>query len=148
MFVHIHNQDQACALSPIKNTVVISICNPGHTAPLLEGWDAVLRIKFHGADHVGKADPPRGSYPGALPPRLTHFDEHLAREIDGFVHANHNKNFVVHCKAGLHRSLAVGAYIQNVFGAEMVLHTQDALADVSLYENDRVYQLLMRPYEA
>lgn len=143
MIVHVHNQEQVCALAPIAGTAVISICNPGYTAPLLEGWDAVLRMKFHGQHTLPKDDPPRGSFPGKKAPRIVLFDESMAREIDGFCHANHDKDFVVHCKGGLHRSVAVGVYLQEVFGAEMFLHA----AEAALYEDNLVYQLLMRPYK-
>ncbi len=48
MKVHVHNQEQVCALTPIAGTVVISITNPAQAAALQEGWDAVLRVKFLG----------------------------------------------------------------------------------------------------
>lgn len=144
MQVHVLSQEKAVVLTPEDNTVVISITNPGHTAALLEGWDAVLRVKFHGMNHVPKPDPPRKGFPGYIP-KVQHiilFDEVHREQIDGFAHANHNKNFIVHCNAGLHRSVSVACYLRDVFGHEL-----DLLAEPEDLDIDPVYLMLMRPYE-
>jgi predicted protein tyrosine phosphatase len=144
MIVHVHNQQQVCALTPIADTVVISITNPAQAAALQEGWEAVLRVKFLTGTIQPKPDPPRKNFPGWKPKHQPCFNEGIAREIDGFCLAHHNKDFVVHCYAGLHRSIAVAAYIQDVFGAEMVRHVPSDGWD---YENDSMYQMMMKPYE-
>ena len=143
MLVHVYSQDDAAVLAPIANTVVISITSPGNTAPLQEGWDAVLRVKFHGQNHVPKNDPPRGSFPGYKPKPIVPFSDLIAYEIDGFCHANHMKNVMVHCHAGVHRSVAVAWYLHDVFESEIVLHPERI--QQRPWENP-VYKLLMVKY--
>jgi len=135
---------QVCALTPIAGTVVISITHPGQATALQEGWDAVLRVKFLSGTIQPKPDPPRGSFPGRKPKPLALFNKEIAREIDGFCLTHHNKDFIVHCFAGLHRSISIAAYIRDVFGAEMVRHVPDDGWD---WENDSMYQMMMEPYK-
>jgi predicted protein tyrosine phosphatase len=144
MLVHVHSEQQVCALAPIAGTVVISITNPAQAAALQEGWEAVLRVKFLSGTIQPKPDPPRKNFPGWKPKYQPCFNEGIAREIDGFCLAHHNKDFVVHCYAGLHRSIAIAAYIQDVFGAEMVRHVPSDGFD---YAADSMYQMMMKPYE-
>lgn len=144
MIVHVYNQDQVRVLDPIAGTVVISITGPAQWQLLREGWEAVLRLKFLTGTTPPEPEPSREGFPDFMPKPRTVFNKGIAREIDGFCLANHNKDFVVHCVAGLHRSVSVAAYIQDVFGAEMLLHVPSDGWD---YANCPMYQMLMEPYK-
>lgn len=140
MIVHVRNQEQMIALAPVAGTVIISITNPAQAAAIQEGWDAVLRLKFLSGTTPPEPEPPREGFPDFDPKPLTVFNTEIATEIGMFCLMNQNKDFVVHCAAGLHRSIAVASFIRDVFGAEMVRHVPDDGWD---WENDSMYQMLM-----
>ena len=104
MKVDVCNRKQACALEPIEGTVVISISYPEEDAVLQEGWEAVLRLRFHEASR--RCD--------------THmknpiiFSEDMAKVIDDFVREHKDKNFVIHCHSGQRRSADIAARVRSI----------------------------------
>jgi predicted protein tyrosine phosphatase len=62
------------------------------------------------------------------------------REVENFVFAHKDKDFVVHCDAGVSRSVAVGMYLRTLFEAELTTH---AIHTTRAY-NSLVHRMLMR----
>jgi len=139
MRVDIYSRQQACILTPLASTVVISISNPGETASIKEGWPAVLRLKFHDIVRLRTEMPvlvaPKGGKPVL-------FDEVMAAQIDAFVWAHKEKDFMIHCDAGQSRSVAVGVFIRDVFEGKLYLHAVETAAG----SNSLVHRLLMKKY--
>ncbi len=131
MRADVYNRAHAEAVTPVHNTVVISISNPGLPARLKEGWESVLRLEFHDVVAI-----PLGM------PECEPFLDHHVEEIHDFVEENLDKHFVVHCDAGMSRSVAVGVFLQDVHGYTLHLHEtgNDAAA------NSRVKRGLMRKF--
>lgn len=138
MKVHVYNQDQVRVLRPYADAVVISITTPGRWQLLKKGWESVLRIKFLTGTNPPEPEPARNG--GQIKRPLTVFNTEIAEEIIAFCLINQNKDFVVHCASGLHRSMAVAAFIRDALGAELVRHVRD---DGWFSENDSMYQMLM-----
>ena len=104
MKVDVYSRKQACALEPIEGTVVISISYPEEDAVLQEGWEAVLRLRFHEAS--------RRCDTHTKNPVL--FDESMSEQVDQFVQAHKDKNFVVHCHSGQNRAVAIAAQVRSI----------------------------------
>lgn len=129
--VNVYCRQDACALTPTPDTVVISISNPGDPAPLLEGWGAVLRLEFQ--DFV--------TVPEGVENTVIFTEEH-AKAVDLFVNGYQEKNFMVHCDAGVSRSVAVGLFIHEIFEHELTLHA----IHTTKAANSLVLRTLMRRY--
>lgn len=131
MKADVYNRAHAEAVNPIPNTVVISISNPGLPARLKDGWEAVLRLEFHDVVTI----------PVGMPECVPFHDGHVV-EIHDFVEENLDKDFMVHCDAGMSRSVAVGVFLQDVHGYTLHLHetNDDAAA------NSRVKRGLVRKF--
>lgn len=140
MRVDVYNRKQACTLTPTVNTVVISITAPADEAPLKQGWEAILRVEFH--DTVI----PRSEMPILVDPNsgsIVLFDKIMASQIDYFVWAHKEKDFIIHCQAGQSRSVAVGMFITDLFpDATLHLHAVKTTAGA----NSLVHRLLMQKY--
>lgn len=103
-FIDVFNRKQVGVLAPRENTAIISISEPGAAALLRHGWNPILRLEFHDlcdSDKVLKND--------------TFFTEEMANTLWDFIHENKDRNFVVHCDAGISRSVAVGQIISELF---------------------------------
>jgi predicted protein tyrosine phosphatase len=140
MRVDVYNRAQACTLTPTGNTVVISITAPADDAPLKQGWEAILRVEFH--DVVI----PRAEMPALVDPncgRVIMFDEIMAAQIDQFVWAHKDKDFIIHCQAGQSRSVAVGMFIKDLF-PETILHLHAVKTTAGA--NGLVHRMLMQKY--
>lgn len=136
--VDVFNRFNACKLKPEKDTVVISITRPEFPAPLDWGWGDILRLEF---DDIlpAEIDPEKGD-PNPNPHNYALFTEGQAESIVYFVERYPNWNFMVHCDAGVSRSVAVGAFIAEIWDKELVLHEVQDRA----YENGHVRALLRR----
>jgi predicted protein tyrosine phosphatase len=129
--VDVFSRNNACVREPTPNTAVISIATPGYPALLKEGWDDVLRLEFHDVVNI-----PKGM-PEAVPFSDTH-----AEDIHAFIAKHEGKDFMVHCDAGMSRSVAVGAFLKEAHDYELVLHeveTDDGA-------NSRIKRGLMRKH--
>jgi predicted protein tyrosine phosphatase len=134
--VDVYNREGACSLDPIEGTVIISISGPtGTPAPLKEGWEDVLRLEF---DDVVK--------PVAGIPDLVLFHQGHVDKVQAFVekHVEAGKDFVVHCDAGISRSVAIGMYINEVYEGDLNLHAIHTTAAA----NARVHRGLIRKHWA
>ncbi|RLB62473.1 MAG: hypothetical protein DRH08_12410 [Deltaproteobacteria bacterium] len=131
MRVDVFNRGHAESAPPAPNTAVISISNPGLPATLKDGWEAVLRLEFHDVVRI----------PVGMPECEPFHDGHVV-EIHDFVEENLDKDFLVHCDAGMSRSVAVGVFLQDVHG--YTLHLHDAPDDSAA--NSRVKRGLVRKF--
>lgn len=94
----------AQALEPDPETVVISIVGPGRTASLKEGWKDVLSLEFYDLDPVKfDFDLDDLEMHGAFGPKH-------AQEILTFLSKHKGSPLVIHCEAGISRSVAVGRF--------------------------------------
>ncbi len=133
MQVDVYSEGQAVDLEPTEGTVMISITAPDKPTDLKEGWEDLLRLEF---DDVVKI-------PQNMPEIVAFNHEHV-KAIHEFVekHAANNKDFAIHCGAGWSRSVAVGMYLNEVYGGDINLH---AIATFDK-ANSRVHRGLIRKY--
>lgn len=161
MRVDVYSRKQAEDLTPEVNQAIISITVPGKPAAirLVHDWAGILRLEFHDITM-----PENGLVPfdEAMADRLRAFIDEHAQEIDcPTCRGGHfakltgrecqrckgsNKirptDFVVHCDAGVSRSVAVGVYIRDVYGAELVTHA----TPTAFGANNLILRTLMRKH--
>lgn len=102
----------AVVLSPMPATAMISITNPGETAPLIEGWEHVLRVRVADASyneetiksygrmwHISSGGFPTKEHANAI----RSFLDRLPQSVDALI---------IHCGAGVSRSGAVAKYAE------------------------------------
>lgn len=141
MKVNVYSRQQICEIDPIEGTAVISISSPGDPAPLKEGWDPLLRVEFHDLAQTREElnaaglDVLRGQ-------EIVIFDGRLANKIDRFCWDNSDKDFIVHCDAGVSRSVAVGLFLKEIFQAELYTHA----IHTTKAANGLVHRTLIRKY--
>lgn len=133
MKASVYSRQQACALSPVKGTVVISIFSP-HQGPasLQEGWEDVLRLEF--TEALRKCDTQERN------PVL--FNEGMAEQVDEFIRTHKGKDFVIHCHSGQRRAMAVAVFLRDIFRADLELHSVQTDAEAS----PLMLRLLLHPY--
>lgn len=136
--VDVHSRKQAEALEPKGNQAIISITAPGKAANLKPGWRAILRLEFHDITEQWEVDREG----------LTMFSEAHADSIRNFMTLIEtasnlqDSDIVVHCDAGVSRSVAVGVYLRDVHACELHLH---ATPNPS-FANQTVLRTLMRKH--
>lgn len=106
----------AIRLKPSQVTALISITNPGDTAPLRDGWEVLLRIAMADASYDEKTIESYGRMWGLSShgfPTKAH-----ALSIRAFLDQlpPHIESLIVHCGAGVSRSGAVAKYAAARFG--------------------------------
>ena len=105
---------------PRPGVVVISISDPGD--PLkLDGWDTVFRFEFYDCEdreailaHTTKRRD--GSFG-----KMVAFTEAMACEIMKILADHPWQDIIVHCNAGVSRSVAVGRFINEETGRKLRL---------------------------
>jgi len=136
MRVRFCSEQEAVSIIPSQSMALISITNPGDTAPVMDGWGKVLRIAFADATYGER--------------EIKFFDRMWYISSQGFftkTHAIAIRDFldtldqtidlVVHCGAGQSRSVAVAMYAAEKLGVPLD-------GDVSRH-NVTVLQLLNNP---
>lgn len=113
MRVDVYSKYHAAEIEPTEGTVVISIGSPGESYELKPGWDAILRIEF---DDVVKIPLGMGQH-NIIACSITHAD--IMHE---FIEKHIEKDFLIHCSAGVSRSVAVGRFMREVHEADLHLH--------------------------
>lgn len=140
MRVDVYNIEHACALEPTPNTVVISITDPssgplpvlsGTEASLKDGWDDILRLQFHDVVRI----------PADMEDVVV-FCINDADTIHAFIEKHSDKDFMIHCAAGVSRSVAVGSFMREVHDADLHLHEIPS----DEFCNSRVRRALMDKY--
>lgn len=127
--IDVYSRQQAIQLTADDGTAVISISAPGEPAPLREGWNEILRLEFHDTDPLAEG----GS-------DMVAFGETHVDAVFAFAERNRDRDIVVHCDAGVSRSVAMGLFLSNEFGGELfthAVHTTD-------FANGHVLRLLNR----
>lgn len=146
MLIQYLSEADALSLVPNGAAAMISITEPGRTAPLVfpHAWGALLRVQFADAE-----------YDEAMIERLSargvHFDpsakgfpdrrnaETIRAFLDGLTEARHIKALYVHCHAGQRRSAAVARYACELLD----VHFEDSEKG----HNRTVYTLLNNPLQ-
>jgi len=140
MKVDVYSRRQAVALDPVAGTVIISISSPADRAPLKKGWEDILRLEFH--DVTIDPDEARTRGIDSIQGKpIVWFSEDHVKAVEFFVHQHKDKNFVVHCDAGVSRSVAVGLFLREIF-VEVELNTH-AINTTRAY-NSLVHRMLLR----
>lgn len=141
MRIDVYSRQQILDLQPDPNVAVISISGPNDPAPFGKGWGPMLRVKFH--DIALNPEECRiqgiksiGGEPIVL------FDEEMAKRIDTFAWEHKDKDFAVHCAAGISRSVAVGVFLKEIFEGDLHLHAIHTTAAA----NSLIHRTLMRKY--
>lgn len=112
--VAVLRRESALKLTPDEETCLISIWSsvqegyPGYSdSPPMTGWKDVLRLDFD--DIV--SPPPEG-----IPYNNVIFTEEMAAKTVDFIKKYDGSPFIVHCDAGISRSVAVGSFMEQAFG--------------------------------
>jgi predicted protein tyrosine phosphatase len=122
-------QDRAETMRPPESCALVSITDPGKApADLLDGWTAVLRVRFHDIDPV--------SYPEDCDD-LQPLSADQAAEIANFCWENalRCRRLVVHCRYGVSRSAAIAKAVCDVLGLAFPEDYDD--------HNDYVYRVAL-----
>lgn len=128
----VYNRESAFGLIPNHSQVLISISGTRTKYDkqiLLSGWKDALALVFD--DFV---EPEHGI------PGIILFDTTHAKQILDFVTTHSQSDFIIHCDAGVSRSVAVGAFLRDFFG--YTLHLTQVPDD--RHRNIRVYNFLRR----
>lgn len=133
MIVEVYSRVQACALDSDPNAVMISVSAPNDPAPLKDGWGEIHRLEFH--DIVEREE-------GHGIPSLTLFDEEMADKLWSLIDNINGRRVVVHCDAGISRSVAIGMVIADWAGCELKLHA----TLTSQFANVRILRLMHRRF--
>ena len=112
MKIDVHSRKQACELEPRGDAAMISITCPGEPAPLKEGWGALLRLEFDDIVSIEEV----------MFDKLVPMTIGQANEIHEFVATNEGKDFVIHCDAGINRSVSVGVFLEDTLGGKLMIH--------------------------
>lgn len=98
--------------SNAKDMALISISTPGveyDRHPNYTKWGDVIELEFDDVD------------------RLMHgcirFDANRAKKLIEFIEKNKDRDFAVHCDAGISRSPAVGMFISEKYGHDLEMHS-------------------------
>jgi len=131
MKINVYNKKQVEELQPEPESVLISISCPGKPVNLKEGWKRILRLEFDDIVSIEEA----------LIDKLQPFTNEQRDQVIDFINENKNRNFVIHCDAGISRSVAIGIFIQNKFNGELILHAPTA---TTTFANSLVLRKLRR----
>lgn len=141
-YVDVHNRFHAGLLEPCDSTCFISIWSLSALAkaqymdedlPNLDGdWKATLKIEF---DDV--TEPKFGM-------ELTLFDEEMANRVLDFIEEHDGRPFVIHCDAGISRSVAVASFMRDAYEYEPTFHEIGS----DQFRNVLVYNQLRRAWMA
>lgn len=132
--VSVFGREAAEKLSAVPNVVFISISTPGQgyrNQISEDGWLEFLSIKFH--DFV------EPEHAAMLPDGIM-FSKDMAQQILTLLSKHTEASVVVHCDAGVSRSVAVGAFMRDFLGYSLYLN--EVSSDRS--RNIHVYNVLRR----
>ena len=139
MKIDVYSREQILGLKPDPSVAVISISGPTDPAPLKEGWGPLLRVAFHDVVIPRSEMPAMVKIDGGP---VVLFDEQMANRIDTFAWEHKDRDFAVHCTAGVSRSVAVGMFLKDIFEGDLHLHAIHTTAAA----NSLVHRLLIQKY--
>jgi len=96
-------QDVDTCLISIWGKIALATQNYSEDDVPMDNWRDVLKLEFDDA-----VDP-------VLNMDLTLFDEEMAKKTVAFIEKYKGLNFVVHCDAGISRSVAVATFMKDVY---------------------------------
>jgi len=120
--------------------VVISICDPNDPL-ILQGWERVLRLEFDDVSEREEMLLDRTLLPNGQRRKAVPFTEAMARQIMGVLAEYPTYDFIVHCNAGVSRSVAVARFISEETGRTLHLLGGSASDETA---NGHVLRLLHR----
>lgn len=120
MKVEVYSREHVRQLDPRPDTCLISIwslialaaCEYKDVDVPMDGWYASLRLNFDDVTHTL----PIG---GMI---VVPFDEAMGSQVLDFIEGNLERNFVIHCDAGMSRSVAVASVMAMLYGYDPVYH--------------------------
>ena len=122
-------------IEKLQNLALISI-NDTHGQWNVSWFDAdhpnVLRLWFDDIEHDLETSPTNPHKCKALSPEQ-------AKQVFDFINENYEKDFIVHCSAGISRSGAIGAFINDYFGWDRAKFEKD---NPHVHPNARVSRML------
>lgn len=114
--IRVMDLERAEQHSPAPGEVCISITSPNVTAELQDGWHAVLRMSFSDIDTLGVHAMRTASASALAGVRI--FTDEMARQVVEFAREHADRDFVVHCEAGVSRSPAVALALYEIFNGK------------------------------
>ena len=129
--VHVYSRKQILELTP-RGAVVISIAKLGERIDLSHWEDKVFYFDF---DDIEERK-------AVLDPMLRPFNMEMAHQIWDIIqlHGDSEMDFIVHCAAGVSRSVAVGMFIAEETGRKLITHA----IGTTDFANGHVLRLLHR----
>jgi predicted protein tyrosine phosphatase len=128
MIIEVMNRMHAEAQVGCADVAVISISKPGDPANLNSGWLDILRLEFH--DSLPGDDPKVDEFEQVHRNGVTHlevisstplqlFTKEQAQLILEFIERHGPRDYLIHCDAGISRSVAVGMFIEDFFDKDI-----------------------------
>lgn len=133
MRVDVYSKYHAAEIEPTRGTVVISIGSPDESYTLKPGWEDTLRIEFDDVVRIPT---------GMTGHNIIGFCMEHANTLHEFIERHLDKDFLIHCSAGVSRSVAVGSFMREVHEADLHLHE----THTDEHCNSRVRRGLMDKY--
>lgn len=120
--------DSTCLISIWSMSLLATERYPDYPVPM-EGWKGALKLEFddviqdRGMGHVL-------------------FDEAMAKKTMDFIEKHKGRPFVIHCDAGVSRSVAVGCFLRDAYEYDLELNA----IGTDEFRNIHVLNLLRREY--
>ena len=118
--VTVHDLEDIARLPARRGTAVISVTDPGYSAPLAPGFGPTLRLAFHDIEDDFPAEGPGA---GLREEDVQPFGPEQARALVAFVDAlatgRDSHHLAVHCHAGISRSSAIAFYVARRYGVPL-----------------------------
>jgi predicted protein tyrosine phosphatase len=96
----------------------------------MEGWNDVIKLEF---DDIVSFSPKM---------KLVPFDTKMADDLLSFIEVHEGEEFVVHCDAGMSRSVAVACFLRDDLGYDADLYA----IDTDKYRNVTIMNALRRAH--
>lgn len=129
-------------IKPESHKVLISISTPTvpYNSAIPTGWLETLELSFLDViwDDLNKEQ--QQELYGMWGDKLKLFDETAASSLLEFIDKHSTRDFVIHCDAGISRSVAVGAFMRDFYGYSV----EFAEIGTDKYKNIQVYNTLRR----
>lgn len=144
MKITVMNRKMASELTPGVNHSLISISTPkkvyDENVPTF-GWRHVSLLQFH--DLLPETCQELGGVYEGKP--LVLFNHHMAKAIINFIDyligvVKRDHGLIIHCDAGVSRSVAVGAFLKDFYG----FNVEFTVTGTSESRNQHVYNVLRR----
>ena len=134
--IRVYNRTQMKSVKPEDSVNLISIWSLNFMARSqygkedvpMDGWKDVMKLEF---DDVVSFTPQ---------PKLVPFDAKMADELLSFMESHMGEEFVVHCDAGMSRSVAVACFLRDHYDYDVEIYS----IDTDKYRNVTIMNMLRR----